>query len=335
MADLPIDRLEATPPFTYCAVDMFGPFVIKEGRKELKRYGALFTCLASRAVHIESTCSMDTDSFIQALRRFIGRRGPVRSIRSDNGTNFVGAENELQKAMEELDQLTISNFLLSLGADWVITWRRNPPAASHFDGVWERQIRSARGILSSLMRTHGHCLNDESFRTLLVEVEAIINSRPLTTDTINDVNRLIPISPTNLLIAKSNVVLPPPGIFQKPDLYCRRRWRRVQHLCNEFWSRWRKEYLQTLQVRQKWSNVTRNITCGDVCFVKDDCIHRAEWKMALVIRVNKDDQGSVRSVELRTQRTTLVRPISKVALLLEADSPTEEPLIVNDNDKKQ
>jgi len=237
MADLPTDRTQEAPPFTYCAVDMFGPFIIKEGRKEMKRYVALFTCLASRAAHLESTNTMDTDSFIQCLRRFIGRRGPIRTIRCDNGTNFVGAKNELQKSMKELDQDTITNFLLSLGADWMISWCHNPPAASHFGGVWERQIRAARSILSSLMMTHGHSLNDESFRTLLTEVEPITNSRPLTVETIDDVSSPVPLSPMNLLTAKSNVVLPPPGIFQKADLYCRRRWRRVQHICNEFWSR--------------------------------------------------------------------------------------------------
>ena len=98
MADLPQERFEEAPPFTYCAVDMFGPFMIKVKRSDVKRYGAMFTCLASRAVHIEITHSMDTDSFIQSLRRLIARRGNVRLIRSDNGSNFVGAEEELKRA---------------------------------------------------------------------------------------------------------------------------------------------------------------------------------------------------------------------------------------------
>ena len=92
MSDLPEDRLETAPPFTYCAVDYFGPFIVKDGRKELKRYGVLFTCMASRAIHLETSNSLDTDSFINALRRFISRRGPIRQLRSDQGTNFVGAE---------------------------------------------------------------------------------------------------------------------------------------------------------------------------------------------------------------------------------------------------
>jgi len=137
MTDLPTDRLHETPPFTNCGVDMFGPFMIKEGRKNLKRYGAIFTCLSSRAVHIESTSSLDTDSFILALRRFIARRGQVRLLRCDNATNLIGARAELRRSLEEMDQKKIATFLHQNGGD-LIKWQHNPPRASHFGGVWER-----------------------------------------------------------------------------------------------------------------------------------------------------------------------------------------------------
>ena len=155
---------------------MFGPFTIKERKSTLKRYGIIFTCLCSRAVHLESVSSMDTDAFIQCLRRFIGRRGNIRLLRCDNGTNFVGARNELSKALNEMDEQSISNFLLSLGADF-ISWKHNTPHASNHGGVWERMIRSTRAILDALMLTHGQSLNDESFRTLLVEKFTPVDSR--------------------------------------------------------------------------------------------------------------------------------------------------------------
>ena len=138
MSDLPEDRLESSPPFTYCAVDYCGPWHVKEGRKEVKKYIALFTCMASRAVHLEVSNSLETDSFINALRPFICRRGPVRQLRSDQGTNFIGAKRKLREALQAMDQCKISSEMLKEDCDWV-TFKMNPPSASHAGGVWERK----------------------------------------------------------------------------------------------------------------------------------------------------------------------------------------------------
>ena len=143
--------------------------IIKERRSKLKRYGTLFTYFSSRAVHIELTNSSDADSFILALLRFMARRRTVRSIWSDNGTNFVGAKNELQRAFKEMKHDKIKSFLQENGADWIL-WHNNPPGASHMGGVWERQIQSARTILEGLLKTHSHSLNDESLRILMAEI---------------------------------------------------------------------------------------------------------------------------------------------------------------------
>ena len=232
-----------------------------------------------------------------ALRRFLARRGSVRSIWSDNGTNFVGANNELKKALKEMDHLKIKNYLQGNGADWIL-WHKNPPGASHMGGVWERQIRTARGILEGLLKTHGQSLNDEALRTLMAEVESIINSRPLTVETLSDINSQIPLSPSNLLTMKTNVVMPPPGVFTKPDLYSRRRWRRVQHIAEEFWHRWRKEFLQSLQTRQKWNDKRRNFEVGDIVILKEQDCRRNQWPLARIIGVDADRNGDVCSVTL-------------------------------------
>ena len=172
------------PSFTNSGVNMFGPFLIKEGRKELKRYGILFTYLSGRAVHIECACSLETDSFIQALHCFVAqRRGNIRVSCSNNGSNFVGAQKELEKAYKEMDYQKTEFFLQNIGADY-INWHRTPlPASSHMGGVWERQIQSACTILMSLLHTQRRSLNDESLRTLMAETEAIVNSRPWRVDT--------------------------------------------------------------------------------------------------------------------------------------------------------
>ena len=134
----------------------------------------MFTCLCSRAVYIEATNSMTTDSFIQALRRLISRGANIRIIQSDNGSNFIGANTELKRAFSEMDKKKINNFLMELGREWLI-WKHNPPTASNMGGLGEWQIRSARSILAALLKQHDESLNDESLRTLLVGVEEIIN----------------------------------------------------------------------------------------------------------------------------------------------------------------
>ena len=314
MDDLPQDQLTPAPPFTYVGVDYFGPYFVKEGRKEYKRYGALFTCLVSRAVHIEIAHSLETDSFLNALRRFIARRGPVRELRCDNGTNFVGAKGELRKAIKEMDHDEITEKLRQQQIDW----KFNPPAASHMGGVWERQIRTTRRILDTLLREHGNRLNDESLHNLMCEVEAIINSRPLTM-TSSDANDPLPLTPNQILTTKTSIVLPPPGKFQRNDVYMRRRWRRVQYLCNLFWTRWKREYLPTLQERPKWHQERRNLQVNDIVLIKDESTPRNEWPMGVVTDVEPDTKGLVRSVKLRTRKTELRRPVHKLVLILAAD----------------
>ena len=179
MASLPEDRSEETPPFTYCGVDYFGPFYNRVKRSDVPRYGTLFTCMTSRAIHLEVAESLDTDAFINALRRFIAIRGPIRHLRSDCGTN--GAKNVLDKELAAINQTKVKDFLLHQNCDY-FDFKMNFPHSSHMGGVWERQIRTVRGVLQSLLDKVGTQLNNDSLRTLFYEVMAIVNSRPLTVD---------------------------------------------------------------------------------------------------------------------------------------------------------
>ena len=168
MADLPADRVQSSPPFTFCGVDLFGPFLIREGRKELKRWGCIFTCLSSRAVHLEVVNSLSSSSFINALRRFIAIRGPISLLRCDQGTNFVGANSELRAGFENVTDTSVKQFLLNNNC--VFEFKPNPPSASHMSGAWERLIRSVRSILNTLMLQHSSQLDDESLRTFCVKL---------------------------------------------------------------------------------------------------------------------------------------------------------------------
>lgn len=311
MADMPEDRIcPDLPPFTNVGVDYFGPFEVKRGRTRVKRYGVIFTCMASRAVHLEVAHSLTTDSCINAIRRFVCRRGPVRQMRSDNGTNFIGAERELREALATIDHDRIHHVLLAKEIDWIF----NPPAASHHGGVWERLIRMVRKVLFSVLQQQ--TLDDENLETIFCEVEAILNDRPIT-GVSDDVKDLEPLTPNHILSLKGKPVLPP-GAFQPGDLYIRRRWRQVQYLSDLFWKRWTREYLPLLQERQKWSKPRRSFTIGDIVVVMDHTAPRSSWILGRIVNTYPDKNGLVRAVQLKTKTGQLDRPISKIFLLQEA-----------------
>ena len=327
MADLPRERADPAPPFTYTGMDIFGPFYIKERRSKLKRWGIVFTCLSCRAVHLETLNSMTTDSFLNALRRFVCRRGKVRELRSDQGTNFIGGRNELIAALKELDEDAVQNFLSSKGCDW-IKFTSNVPCASHMGGVWERLIRTIRAVLSALLLEHGEQLDDESLRTFMIETENIINSRPLTVFNLTDPETPEPLTPNHLLTCKSQVVLQPPGHFSRPDLYLRRRWRRVQYVTDQFWQRWRTEYRDMLQPRQKWTREHPNAKVGDVVLVRDVNLARNKWPLGRIVKVYPSSDGLVRKARVLItddgKRSLLDRPIHKLVLICAVDEDEED-----------
>ena len=169
MADLPEDRITATPPFTNVGMDVFGPWTVvtrrtRGGTSDSKRWAVIFTCLYSRAIHTEVVESMDTSAFISALRRFVALRGPVSRLRCDQDTDFIGARNELNEALNQMDQEKVASYLSSLQCQWEF----NPPHVSHFGGVWERQIGSIRRVLDAMFLQLGkHQLTPRSAHHLL------------------------------------------------------------------------------------------------------------------------------------------------------------------------
>ena len=276
----------------------------------MKRYGVIFTCLTIRAVHIEVASSLDTDSFINALRRFIARRGQIKELRSDNGTNFIGAERELRRAVEGWNLEKINDVLSLKG----IKWTFNPPTGSHHGGAWERLIRSIRKILNSTLRTQS--LDEEGLNTVLCEVKSILNSRPLTKES-TDLNDLEALTPNHLLLLKVKPSLPP-CLFLKEDNYARRRWKQVQYISDLFWKRWIKEYLPQLQERQKWTKIKRNFVPGDIVIIMDDSAPRNSWIIGRITETMPDRNGLVRQVRIKTRTSLLCRPVTKICLLQES-----------------
>ncbi|XP_048586638.1 uncharacterized protein LOC125568411 [Nematostella vectensis] len=243
MADLPPDRTEVAPSFTNVGFDVFGPWTIhtrktRGGVLNSKRWGLVFTCLSSRAIHIELLESMDASAFISALRRFFSLRGAASLLRCDRGTNFVGANTELEESLKaiETDQ-SVTRYVTEQGCTWLF----NPPHASHFGGVWERQINTIRRVLDGMFAELGKAqLTHELLSTLIAEVVATVNARPITA-ILSDVDNPQPLSPATLLTMKTRPAGSPPGQFLIVDLYARRRWRQTRELKHRaFWRRRRQ-----------------------------------------------------------------------------------------------
>ena len=220
-------------------------------------------------------------------------------------------------------------------------FKLNTPKASHAEGVWERMIRTVRNALDGLLEQHGTQLDEESLRTLICEAEAIVNSRPIVAVGTNS-PEVEPLTPNHLLTMKSRVLMAPPGEFQRADVYLVKRWKRVQYLANQFWERWRKGFLWSLQERQKWNRPRRNVQKGDIVLLKDDPASRNQWRTARVEKVCTDEDGLVRKVtvvvgdpslnekgERIRSEAVLERPVQKLIVLLKAednDSPSRSQI---------
>ena len=323
MADLPKDRTEPSSPFTFVGMDCFGPILTKNGRREIKRYGLLFTCLCSRAVHLEMLDDLSTDALINGLRCFIALRGTVLKIYCDCGTNFVGANNELNKAMQEMDK--VSEYFRDQ-----LTFIFNTPYASHAGGVWERQVGTVKAVLKATTSLCPGRLDDSSLRTLLYESMAIVNSRPITAINQGDPISPEPLTPNHLITMKPSIPLPPPGKFLDTDMYTRKRWRRVQYLTEQFWTRWRKEYVLSMSQRPKWLEKRRNIMVGDVVLLSEPDLPRGQWHIGRITLAQPDSDGLVRHVRLilgtkgldskgrrQSRLSEVERPVNKLVVILE------------------
>ena len=222
-----------------------------------KRYGCMFTCLQCRAVHLELSQSLSMESFMLALTRFIERRGSPSIIYSDNGGNFVGADVEIRKQIEQWK----TDKLESQMNERNIKREFNPPTASHRGGVWERMIRSVRRILYSTIGTKS--VEEEVLLTYLVQAERIINDRPLVPIGEDDLDKP-PLRPSDLLQSRDTHEI---NINEALGKVILKRWKTVTDATNTFWHRWKNEYLSNWQPRQKWLLPERNYEVGNLVII--------------------------------------------------------------------
>ena len=311
MAPLPLSRLKTSlRAFTRCAVDFAGPFVTVQGRgkRRQKRYLCLFTCLASRAVHLEMAYGLDVDSFLSAFNRMINRRGLPEEIISDNGTNFVAAEKELGNLTKDIvkDPKFVSTMTTKK-----IKWTFNPPYAPHFGGVFETMIKAAKKAIVAIMGNSD--VTDEELTTAFTSAEALVNSRPLTYQSASPQDD-IPLTPNHLMHGQLGGMFAP-ETNSGEAYYPLKRWRRVQELTRHFWKRWLQEWLPSLSPRQKWQELRNNLKVGDVVLMMMSDSPRAHWPLARIVEVYKGVDGNVRSAKIQVSDRNYIRPIVKLCPL--------------------
>ncbi|XP_031333915.1 uncharacterized protein LOC116163923 [Photinus pyralis] len=303
MGDLPKFRVNKIKCFTKSGVDFGGPYLVTMGKhrgsKSIKAYICLFVCLATKALHLELVTELSSDAFLAALRRFISRRGIVTDIYSDCGTNFVGASKQLMQKMR------------GASVDEGIAWHFNPPSAPNFGGIWEAGIKAVKGHLTRVVGSH--ILTYEEFNTVLISVEAILNSRPLCAMSC-DPNDIKALTPSHFLN------LEPLNSYIEPDLTDLKmnrlsRWQLIQRIHQDFWKRWHAEYLHTLNQRSKWYDMTVAIKTDSLVLIREENSPPLHWALGRVIECFPGADGVTRVVNVKTQKGILRRPVSKLCLL--------------------
>uniref|UniRef100_A0ABD2W2Q2 Integrase catalytic domain-containing protein n=1 Tax=Trichogramma kaykai TaxID=54128 RepID=A0ABD2W2Q2_9HYME len=305
MAVLPRARLAfRLKPFTHCGLDYIGLYGVKVGRRIDKRWGALFTCMTTRAIHLELTHTLNADSAIMALRRFAARRGTPSIVYCYNGTNFKAMSKELSVVLLSLD----FSVIMDHASRCKILWKFNPPAAPHMGGARERLVRSVKTALSYVLKEKHP--SDEVLGTLLAEVEHCVNSRPLTHIS-SDTKYCIALTPNHFLLSSSSGQLSLPR-FDKVSLNLRNQWKLSQFYADWFWKRWLHEYLSSLHPRKRCYKVTVPLKVDDCVLIYDENVKRNAWRKGVIIKLMPGSDGQVRVAVLRAQLGELTRPTNKL-----------------------
>ncbi|XP_055913549.1 uncharacterized protein LOC129947130 [Eupeodes corollae] len=304
-APLPLHRVTLDRPFNNVGIDFAGPlfYITDDGSSMRKAYLLVFTCAAVRAVHIELTTSMSTDSCIMALRRFIARRGTPSAIYSDNAKSFRRASFELRGFNDVLQGEGLPDFLANSRIRWNFIVERAP----WWGGFWERMIRTIKNVLKTVIGKAK--LNFEQLRTLLTEAEALVNERPLTYLS-EDVLGSPPLTPAQFLHMRSTTT----GQNLSKELNSsglRELWQHRMKYFAKMTIRWRIEYMQQLRsFHSSNPKTSKQLRVGDVVLLYDSAKPRIQWEMVMVNQTFEGRDGKVRACEVRfADRRLMRRPV--------------------------
>ena len=270
----------------------------RSGRNRQKRYQCLFTCLATRAVHLEIAYGLDTSSFSNAFYRMVNRRGLPDEMYSDNATNFKAADKEFKALLLQLDEDKIKASTSNKG----IVLHFTPPLAPHFGGVHESMIKSAKRSLNAVLVNAE--ITDEELLTALTGAEALVNSRPLTYQSANPHNDY-PLTPNHFLHGHFA-----PSSVDHTQYNLLKRWRRIQELVRHFWHRWMRTWILTLSARKKWHKQHRDVQVREIVIVISPDTSRENWPLGRIVEVYAGTDGRVRVAKVQVGEGTLVRSVN-------------------------
>lgn len=315
MGELPAVRVRPQRAFLNSGVDYAGPVLLRtskgRGHHATKGYICLFVCMATRAIHLEAVTDLTSQAFLAAFRRFVARRGQCTHLFSDNGTNFVGAAKELKdlfKAGEKSISKEISEHLATNGT----TWHFIPPRMPNCGGLWEAGVQSAKRHLARVSKDTK--LTYEEMATLLTQIEACLNSRPLC-QLDNTVETMSPLTPGHFLIGEPLLSVPDDD-YEKSNINLLTRWQLVQQMTQDFWRRWHSEYLNTLQQRTKWQSAIQSPTVGDIVVIKEENLPPTRWLMGKIKTLHPGKDNLVRVVTVQCKgQGELKRPVTKLIFL--------------------
>lgn len=329
MGDLPRNRVTGIRAFINCGVDYAGPIAVRttkgRGYKSTKGYIAVFICLATKAIHLECASDMTAETFLAAFRRFTARRGTVANMYSDNGTNFVKANTLLQcKSRDEEDEFnnTVFSAIRKTGTQWHFI----PPASPNFGGLWEAGVKSVK---THMKKSIGDStLTFEELSTLLYQIEATLNSRPLCALSA-DANDTAVLTPGHFLIGEP-LLSPPESNFMDINANRLTRWQLIQKMHQNFWKKWSTEYLNRLQERPKWLKKIKEPEINDLVLMKEDYLPAARWAAGRVIKKHPGQDGLTRVVEIKIDEKIYKRPLSKICLMPSSDDNAPKPSDMNE-----
>lgn len=316
MGELPEHRVIPTKAFYNSGVDYAGPFYIKSSNlrraKITKAYLCVFICMVTRAVHLEVVTDLSTECFLNALKRFIARRGKCKTIFSDCGSNFIGASNERREFSNFLCSEKLKNEVNASLSQDNISWKFIPPRSPHFGGLWESCVKQAKYHLRRVVGNSN--LTFEELTTVFTQIEACINSRPLSSLS-NDPEDFMPLTPGHFLVGESLVALPERDV---QNIKCGRlsRYQHLTQMVQTFWSRWNKECLSELINRSKWHRSTGPVVkIGDLVVLKDENLPPLKWSLGRVKEVFPGSDGVIRVALIKTQQGEFKRAVAKLAVL--------------------